>query len=487
MRPSPAAPATPCNTRWGEQKRKKQGRQGTNLSHFDPLILLIFGFNNQTAFTMIKYFFLLLSIVSIQSECSAQKQKVKIKGDKVKVKTETKTAKTSGSSIIPAAEQMDKYLPMLKGKKVALLVNHTSTIGKTHIIDTLIKSGIDIKVIFGPEHGFRGDAPDGAKIETTSDAKTGIPVVSLYGKKNKPTPEDLKDIDVMVYDIQDVGTRYYTFISSMQYFMEAALENNIPFIILDRPNPNGFYVDGPVLDMKFKSFVGMQPIPVVYGMTIGEYATMLLQEGWLAKEAMDAYQRIIASRYKAGAKFFQLHVIPVANYTHKSKYVLPVKPSPNIPEIQSVYWYGSTCFFEGTVLSEGRGTAKPFQYIGHPSMPKNLFSFTPVATEGAPNPKHKGQVCYGFNLSGTPEQVLKMIDNKVQIKYLIEAYKLFPDKENFFNKGINRLAGNDELAQQIKEGKSEEEIRKSWEPKLGEFKKIRKKYLMYPDFETPIP
>lgn len=430
---------------------------------------------------MIKYFFLFACFLSLGISCSAQKQK--LKNDKVKVKSDP--MKLTSTAIIPGADQMDKYLPMLKGKKVALLVNHTSTIGKTHLIDTLLKSGVNIKVIFGPEHGFRGDAPDGAKIETTSDAKTGIPVVSLYGKKNKPTPEDLKDIDIMVYDIQDVGTRFYTFISSMQYFMEAALENNIPLLILDRPNPNGFYVDGPVLDPKFTSFVGMQPVPVVYGMTIGEYASMLLLEGWLGKEAMEAYTKIKASRYQAGAKFFQLTVIPIKNYTHKSKYILPIKPSPNLPEIQSVYWYGSTCFFEGTTLSEGRGTLKPFQYIGHPSLPKNMFFFTPIATEGAPNPKHKDQICYGYNLSGTPEQVLKTIDGKVQIKYLMEAYKAFPDKDNFFNKnnGINRLAGNDILAQQIKEGKPEEDIRKSWEPKLSEFKKIRKRYLMYPDFE----
>lgn len=387
------------------------------------------------------------------------------------------------ATVVPAADQMNLYLPMLRGKKIALLVNHTSVVGKTHLIDTLLKSGINIKVIFGPEHGFRGDAPDGAKVETTSDPKTDIPVVSLYGKKNKPTPDDLKDVDLMVYDIQDVGTRYYTFISSMQYFMEAAVENNIPLVILDRPNPNGFYVDGPVLDPKFKSFVGMQPVPVVYGMTIGEYATMLLQEGWLGEAANKAYDLLKRTRYAAGAKYFQLHVIPVKAYTHKSKYVLPIAPSPNIPEIQSVYWYGSTCFFEGTTFSEGRGTPKPFQYIGHPLMPKNMFAFTPKSTAGAPSPKHKDQVCYGYNLSGTPEEVLKKIDGKVQVKYLIDAYKLFPQKDSFFNKGINRLAGSDELAQQIKDGKTEQEIRKSWEPKLSAFKKIRKKYLLYPDFE----
>lgn len=427
-----------------------------------------------------RYLFVLFAALFIQAECASQKQKIKATGNKPTVKKPLKYQSNAG--IIPAADQLDKYMPLLKGKKVAMLVNHTSTIGNAHIIDALLKEGINIKVVFGPEHGFRGNAPDGAKIETTKDAKTGIPVVSLYGKKNKPTPEDLKDVDVMVYDIQDVGTRFYTFISSMQYFMEAALENNIPLVILDRPNPNGFYVDGPVLDPKFRTFVGMQPVPVVYGMTTGEYAQMILQEGWLGEAANKAYENLKRIRYMDGATFFQLHVIPVANYTHKSRYVLPIKPSPNLPDMESIYWYASTCFFEGTVLSEGRGTPKPFQYIGHPDMPKNMFSFTPVATSGAPNPKHKDKVCYGYNLSGSTAEVLKKIDNKIQISYLIDAYKQFPDKANFFNKGIDRLAGTDELAKQIKEGKTEQEIRKSWEPKLSEFKKIRKRYLLYEDF-----
>ena len=427
-----------------------------------------------------KPFFLLLLLLSMQADSIAQKQKIKVGNTKVKSKGTTNAPKPS-NLILPAAEQMDKYLPLLKGKKVALLVNQTSVVGNTHLIDTLLKRGVNIKVVFGPEHGFRGEAPDGAKVETTKDAKTGIPVVSLYGKKTKPTPEDLKDVEIMVYDIQDVGVRFYTFISSMQYFMEAALENNIPFVILDRPNPNGFYVDGPVLDPKFKSFVGMQPVPVVYGMTIGEYAQMLLNEGWLSDAANKAFENLKRIRFREGAKYFHLTVIPVANYTHQSKYVLSVKPSPNLPEIQSIYWYPSTCFFEGTTFSEGRGTAKPFEYIGHPLMPNTMFSFTPVSTTGAPDPKHKGKLCYGYNLSGTPEQVLKAIDNRIQLKYLLDAYKLFPDKEAFFRKdnGLNRLAGTDELMQQIKDGKSEEEIRKSWEPKLNAFKEIRKKYLLY--------
>lgn len=427
----------------------------------------------------LKFLFILSCCVLIGSNCTAQKQKTKIKTETKKVKIKTKNA--NASSIIPGAERLNEYLPLLKGKNVAVFANPTAIVGNTHLVDTLLKLGIKIKVAFGPEHGFRGNAPDGAKIETTVDKATGIPIVSLYGQKNKPSKEDLKDVDVMLYDIQDVGARFYTFISSMQLYMEAAIENNIPLIILDRPNPNGFYVDGPVLDPKFKSFVGMQPVPVVYGMTIGEYAEMILHEKWLSKEANDAYQKIIAARYASGARFFQLRIIKCANYTHNSKYVLPVRPSPNLPEIQSVYWYPSICFFEGTAISEGRGTEKPFELFGHPSLPKTMFSFTPHSTEGAPSPKYKGQVCYGWNVSGTPEEVLKMIDGRLQLKYLLEAYRLFPDKEKFFNKnnGFNRLAGNDELMQQIKDGKTEEEIRKSWEPKLSEFKKIRKKYLLY--------
>ena len=462
-------------------RHENDARQGTNLSLFGGFILLIFEpiKPNSMPVKNLLCFFL---IVLFHGQCSSQKQKVNVN------EVSSSQSISSASAIIPGADQMHEYLPILKGKKVALLVNHTSSIGGTHIVDTLLKAGINIKVVFGPEHGFRGDAPDGAKIETTVDKKTGIPVISLYGKKNKPTTEDLKDVDIMVYDIQDVGTRFYTFISSMQYFMEAALEAEslgIPLIILDRPNPNGFYVDGPVLDPKFKSFVGMQPVPVVYGMTIGEYANMILQEGWLSDAANKAYDNLKRIRLKSGTKFFQLQVIPVKNYTHSSKYVLPIKPSPNLPDIQSIYWYASTCFFEGTSFSEGRGTPKPFQYIGHPLMPKNMFSFTPTSTQGAPNPKHKDKVCYGYDLSASPEQVLKKVDNRIQLKYLLDAYKLFPDKDAFFNKptSIHRLAGTDELMQQIIAGKSEDEIRKSWEPKLSEFKKVRKQYLMYPDFE----
>jgi uncharacterized protein YbbC (DUF1343 family) len=364
-------------------------------------------------------------------------------------------------------------------------------VGNTHLIDTLLKKGIKVVRIFGPEHGFRGTADAGEKVGNAIDKETGIEVISLYGKHNKPTAEDLKGVDVMLFDIQDVGVRFYTFISSLQMYEEAALENSIPLIILDRPNPNGFYVDGPVLQKQFKSFVGMQPVPIVYGLTVGEYATMLAGEKWLSDAANEKYAYYQQAKKTADTPFHLL-VIKCLNYDHNSKYVLPVKPSPNLPDIQSIYLYPSTCFFEGTTLSEGRGTATPFQVFGAPSLPKNLYSFTPNPTEGAKHSKHYGEVCYGWNLSGTPDEVLKKTDHKIQLKWLIEAYKLFPDKDNFFivpksgnmeHSFFDKLAGNDELWQQIKNGVSEKEIRKSWEPALSEYKKTRKKYLLYPDFK----
>jgi uncharacterized protein YbbC (DUF1343 family) len=366
-------------------------------------------------------------------------------------------------------------------------------VGKTHLVDTLKKLGIDIKVIFGPEHGFRGTAEAGAKVEGREiDKETGLPIVSLYGSKRKPSKEDVKDVDILVFDIQDVGVRFYTYIASLQDYIEAALQHNLPLIVLDRPNPNGFYVDGPVMEDKFRSFLGLQPIPIVYGMTIGEYGQMILQEQWLSKEANAQYKKIMATRYMAGATYFQLTVIPCGNYTHKSKYVLPVRPSPNLPEIQSIYWYPSTCFFEATVLSEGRGTEKPFQIFGHPSLPKTMFSFVPEFRDYAKEYKPYGKTCYGWNLHGTPEEVLKKVDGRIQLKYFLEAYRLFPKKDSFFIRPksgdpeqsfFNKLAGNATLMQQIKKGVSEKDIRTSWEPKLKQFKKIRKKYLMYPDFE----
>jgi len=385
--------------------------------------------------------------------------------------------------IIPGAERMEVYLPFLKGKSVAIFANQTSMVGNTNLVDTLLKRGVRVVKIFGPEHGFRGDADAGENIENLVDKQTGVPVVSLYGKHEKPTPEDLKDIDVLLFDIQDVGVRFYTFISSMQYYLEAALENSIPLIILDRPNPNGFYVDGPVLNARFKSFVGMQPVPIVYGMTVGEYAFMIAGEKWLTPSANKRYSYYLHAHNSPDTPFHFL-VIKCLNYDHKSKYILPVNPSPNLPSMQSVYWYPSTCLFEGTTLSEGRGTDKPFQVFGDPTLPKHLFSFTPVPVEGAKMSKHYGQLCYGWDLSGTREQVLKKIDKKIRLTWILQAYKLFPAKNEFFLPGnaFNRLAGNEQLMAQIKRGVGETAIRKSWQPGLDNFKKIRKKYLLYKDF-----
>lgn len=419
-----------------------------------------------------------LSLLIFIASCSAQKNQ------KVITHQQPGATEKQESRIIPGAERMNVYLPLIKGKRIGIFANQTSMVGDVHLVDTLKKSGVDIKVIFGPEHGFRGVASAGEKIGNYIDEKTGIPIVSLYGEKRRPSAEDLKDVDILIFDIQDVGARFYTIISSLQEYMEAAMESSKPLLILDRPNPNGFYVDGPVLDPKFKSFVGMQPVPIVYGMTIAEYAFMIAGENWLSEKASQKYAYYRTAQNSPDTPF-HFQVIKCQNYTHKSKYILPVKPSPNLPEIESIYLYPSTCLFEGTALSEGRGTERPFQLFGHPLLPHNLYAFVPKPNEGAKSSKHYYETCYGWNLHGTPGEVLKKVDNHVQLKWLMEAYRLFPGKDSFFLKSnsFNRLAGNDVLMQQIKDGRSEKEIRKSWEPALGEFKKIRKKYLLYEDFE----
>lgn len=391
--------------------------------------------------------------------------------------------KTPDRKIITGAERMNVWLPYLQGKSVAVFANQTSIVGNTHLVDTLIKQKIKIVKIFGPEHGFRGAANAGEHVDDGVDRSTGIPVVSLYGKHNKPTPEDLKDVDIVIFDIQDVGVRFYTFISSLEYVLEACLENHKPLLILDRPNPNGFYVDGPVLDPKFKSFVGMQPVPVVYGMTMGEYALMLAGENKLSPLAnkINAYNKTTQPTKDTA---FHVQVIKCSNYDHSMRYDLPVNPSPNLPEMQSVWWYPSTAFFEGTVLSEGRGTDKPFQIFGHPLLPSNLYAFTPKPNAGSKSSKCFYQVCYGWNLNDSKEKVLKNIDGKIQLSYLLKAYKLFPGKDSFFlkNNFFNKLAGNDVLMKQIKSGLTEKQIRQSWKPGLTSFMAIRKKYLLYKDF-----
>jgi uncharacterized protein YbbC (DUF1343 family) len=398
--------------------------------------------------------------------------------------------------IIPGAERTALYFPLIKNGRIAVFANQTSMVKNTHLVDTLLSSGINVVKIFSPEHGFRGDEDAGAELSNSTDKKTGLPIISLYGNHTKPTADDLKDIDVMVFDIQDVGVRFYTYISSLQYYMEAAIEYHKPLIILDRPNPNGFYVDGPVLDTAYKSFIGMQPIPVVYGMTMGEYAIMLLQESWLAVKpkhnfvyintSLDSMIKNAPCQLVWRGEPFSLTIITCKNYDHNSKYILPINPSPNLKEIQSIYVYPSTCFFEGTVMSEGRGTDKPFEIFGHPTLPKYLYAFTPKPNAGAKSSKCFYQQCYGWNISGNKDTILKRLNKRIQLKYLLNAYKLFPGKDSFFlkNNFFNKLAGNAILMQQIKDGKTEIEIRKSWEADLKKFKAIRKKYLLYKDFSA---
>ncbi|MES2883158.1 MAG: DUF1343 domain-containing protein, partial [Bacteroidota bacterium] len=356
----------------------------------------------------------------------------------------------SNQRIIPAAERMQVYLPLLKNKTVGVFANHTSMVGSKHLVDTLLQSGVKVKVIFSPEHGFRGTAEAGEKVGSYVDKQTGVQIISLYGGRQKPTADDVKDIDVLLFDMQDVGVRFYTYISSLEDFMNAAFELGKPLMLLDRPNPNGFYVDGPVLDKKYKSHIGMQAIPVVYGMTIGEYGLMLAGEKLLSVAANARNEYFKRAKVTNDTPFHFL-VIKCGNYTHKSKYELPVKPSPNLPEMQSIYWYPSTCFFEGTTLSEGRGTEKPFQIFGHPSLPKTMYAFVPQLREYAKESKPYGKQCYGWNLHDLKEEVLKKVDGRLQLKYLIEAYRLFPEKDKFFIKPksgnmdesfFNKLVGN---------------------------------------------
>ena len=360
---------------------------------------------------------------------------------------------------VSAAMQLEDYLPLIEGKHVGIVGNQTSIIGDTHLVDTLLSLGIDIKKIYTPEHGFRGTADAGAKVNSGKDEKTGIPIVSLYGKNKKPTPEMLQGIDVILFDLQDVGVRFYTYISTMTYVMEAAAENNIPVIVLDRPNPNGFYIDGPVLKSENRSFVGMHQVPVVYGMTIGEYARMVNGEGWL----------------KNGVTC-DLTVIPIHNYNRNAIYELPVKPSPNLPDWESVYLYPTLCFFEGTIVSVGRGTETPFQIYGHPDM-RGDYTFTPKSTNGASKPLLEGQRCRGENLVEYAHGYLYNED-QLHLEWTLGAYQQLKDK-GFFNNFFVKLSGDKQLQHDIESGKSAEEIRASWQGDLNVFKAIRAKYLMY--------
>jgi len=372
----------------------------------------------------------------------------------------------SAKDIKVGAQRTEVYYPWIKDKKIAVVANQTSMIGQTHLVDSLLHAGFSVTKVFCPEHGFRGDADAGEIIGNSIDEKTKLPVISLYGKNKKPSPEDLSDVDVVIFDIQDVGARFYTYISTLHYVMEACAENNKFFIVLDRPNPNGYYVDGPVLENEFTSFVGMDPVPIVHGMTVAEYARMLNGQGWL----------------KNGVQC-QLRYVPVFNYNHTCFYQLPVKPSPNLPSMESVYMYPSICLFEGTCVSVGRGTATPFEIIGHPKIDSTEYSFTPISIAGmAKNPPYEGQLCKGYNFHNYAAEYIKGY-GKLYIFPLIELYKELKDKTEYFGKGFDQLAGTSKLRQQIISGMSEEDIRKSWKSDLDNFKRIRKKYLLYTDFE----
>ena len=381
------------------------------------------------------------------------------------VQSNSNKSHANNQHITLGAESFSSYLPLLKNKRVGVVANHSTTINKTHLIDSLLALKVNITKIYSPEHGFRGDGDAGEFIESNFDPKTGLPVISLYGNKKKPSLADFKDIDILIFDIQDVGIRYYTYISTMHYVMETCAETNLPLIVLDRPNPNGFFVDGPILDPKYKSFVGMHPVPIVHGMTIGEYAKMVNAEKWLADSL-----------------HCDLTVIPCKNYTHDSTYILPVRPSPNLPNQTSIYLYPSLGFFEGTTISVGRGTDFPFQVFGHPSFTEMPFAFTPESrAKASKNPPLLGQLCHGVDLQDYDQKYfydLKQID----LKWLLFAYNSFPDKDNFFNTYFNLLAGNDILKQQVMQGADEKTIRMSWKSGLEEFMLIREKYLLYPDF-----
>ncbi|MBL7744534.1 MAG: DUF1343 domain-containing protein [Chitinophagaceae bacterium] len=376
-----------------------------------------------------------------------------------------------GKSIRTGAEQTEKYLSYLRGKRVAIMANPTSIIGKAHLVDSLKSLGVSLVKVFGPEHGFRGNASAGTHVSDEVDSATGIPVISLYGKKNKPSKEDMADVDLLIYDLQDVGVRFYTNINALVRLMEACQESGKEMLILDRPNPNGYLIDGPVLDMKYKSGIGMFPLPMSHGLTVGEFAQMANGEGWLKDKVK-----------------CKIKIIPVANYHHDMSYTLPVKPSPNLNTQQAIMLYPSTCMFEGVYVNHGRGTYFPFTVLGSPELKgKYEFSYTPTGIKGmAETPLFMDQVCYGLDLRNYDIEQLRK-SKKINLQWIMELYKAHPYKEKFFDSRlskemgtIEKLIGSGLFRQQIIDGKSEKEIRASWEPGLSEYKKMRKKYLLYP-------
>ena len=412
-----------------------------------------------------KNYILCIGLIFITGSCSVRKkaQTPNTTDHSIVIPIQKHIRPNQPTDFKTGADNYEIYLPLLKNKKVGVASNQTGILTNgTHLVDFLIANAIQVEKIFAPEHGFRGTADAGELLIDGKDAKTDLPIISLYGSNKKPKPEQLEGIDVLVFDIQDVGARFYTYISSLHYIMEACAENNIPLLVLDRPNPNGFIIDGPVLEKEFSSFVGMHPIPVLHGMTIGEYAQMINGENWL-HSTTDSQQTLQCD----------LTVIPCVHYDRNASYHVIEKPSPNLPNDQAINLYASLCFFEGTNVSVGRGTNKQFQIYGSPFLPNTGFSFTPESNLGAKEPMHKGIVCYGEDVS-TIEPV-----NQIELKWLIKAYNATEDKTKFFTPFFTKLAGTKQLQQQIEEGMSERKIKKSWKTGLDQFKEIRKKYLLY--------
>jgi uncharacterized protein YbbC (DUF1343 family) len=372
------------------------------------------------------------------------------------------------AQIMTGADQLNAYLPFLRDKKIGLVVNQTSRIGEKHLVDSLLLLGVDIQAVFAPEHGFRGDHGAGETVKSGTDPQTGLKIISLYGNHKKPSAKDLENIQLLIFDVQDVGARFYTYISTMHYVMEACAEQQIPLLVLDRPNPHGHYVDGPVLDTAYRSFVGMHPVPVVHGMTIGEYALMINGEKWL----------------KNGVQC-GLEVIPVKNYTHRMRYSLPVAPSPNLPNDRAVALYPQLCFFEGTRVSVGRGTDHPFQMIGMPGFRGGDTAFTPLAVaHAAPHPPYKGEQCGGYSLLAYADSLLDFqTPGRLSLELLLRMYRQSPDRPGYFIPFFDKLAGSSRLRKDLEKDAPLEAIYESWQPGIQKFKNIRRKYLLYADFE----